>query len=401
MLPAIVAAQTQKNPWSVGVYGVKTEYLGDMRVYEDAVSSGNMFNRRVNTIYNFKMFHPGAALSVDHYLSRYFDLGLYASLGSTGYQFDNKANYGYNTTGHYNQTSRNFEVSPMLNINLHTRIKFLGQNDAKWVPYALIGIGGLGYFNISSNVNAVDGDYSIPQDRSNYSTVKNNYKDTPAFTGIISGGLGLEYKLNDQFSIRYQAELGWTTSDEYDMYTVKKGNDWQLQHSLGLVYSFGKLCNKPRPVVQPVIPVIPEPVKEPVFVPEPVKEEPVVEPIKEEPVAEPKKPISVKNALFATGKYAVNSTTAAILKEAIVELKSEETATILIKGHTDNVGQETFNQTLSLKRANAVKNYLIKHGINSARITTEGYGELQPIATNDTPQGRATNRRVEFVIRTE
>ncbi len=71
---------------------------------------------------------------------------------------------------------------------------------------------------------------------------------------------------------------------------------------------------------------------------------------------------------------------------------------INIIGHTDSKGAEEYNESLSLRRSNSVASYLRGNGIASTRIITTGMGETDPIATNDTEEGRALNRRVEFVI---
>ena len=71
---------------------------------------------------------------------------------------------------------------------------------------------------------------------------------------------------------------------------------------------------------------------------------------------------------------------------------------IRVTGHTDNVGGEAANQKLSLRRANAVKQYLAKHGIDPAKIKTSGQGKTKPIADNKSAQGRARNRRVQIEI---
>jgi len=71
---------------------------------------------------------------------------------------------------------------------------------------------------------------------------------------------------------------------------------------------------------------------------------------------------------------------------------------ILVVGHTDNVGSDQYNFDLSLRRANAVADYLIMRGVNTSRMGTEGHGEMEPIASNSTPSGRAQNRRVEIFV---
>jgi outer membrane protein OmpA-like peptidoglycan-associated protein len=72
--------------------------------------------------------------------------------------------------------------------------------------------------------------------------------------------------------------------------------------------------------------------------------------------------------------------------------------TIVIGGHTDSSGLDTMNQKLSEQRAQSVYNTLIKHGINGSTLSAIGYGESQPIAANNTPQGKAQNRRIEFKV---
>ena len=71
---------------------------------------------------------------------------------------------------------------------------------------------------------------------------------------------------------------------------------------------------------------------------------------------------------------------------------------IRIEGHTDSDGSEELNQRLSDKRASAVRTYLIRKGINAARMEAEGFGELRPMASNRSAAGKAKNRRVEFHI---
>ena len=69
-----------------------------------------------------------------------------------------------------------------------------------------------------------------------------------------------------------------------------------------------------------------------------------------------------------------------------------------VYGHTDSTGSDAYNQTLSENRARVVADYLVSKGVNQARIRSTGFGKTQPVATNDTPEGRAANRRVEIKI---
>ncbi|HEX7854951.1 MAG TPA: OmpA family protein [Sphingobium sp.] len=69
-----------------------------------------------------------------------------------------------------------------------------------------------------------------------------------------------------------------------------------------------------------------------------------------------------------------------------------------VMGHTDSDGSDTYNQALSERRATSVADYLSSHGVNAARLATRGFGKTQPIASNDTPEGKAQNRRVEIKL---
>jgi len=71
---------------------------------------------------------------------------------------------------------------------------------------------------------------------------------------------------------------------------------------------------------------------------------------------------------------------------------------VIAVGHTDAVGTDGYNQKLSIRRADAVKNFLVSKGIEKNRIYTEGKGEKQPVADNKTSEGRAKNRRVEVEV---
>ena len=79
-------------------------------------------------------------------------------------------------------------------------------------------------------------------------------------------------------------------------------------------------------------------------------------------------------------------------------MKRKKGLKILIAGHTDNVGNAAVNLQLSKDRANSVRAYLLKKGISGERVKAVGHGESQPIASNDTDEGRAANRRTEFEI---
>jgi len=106
----------------------------------------------------------------------------------------------------------------------------------------------------------------------------------------------------------------------------------------------------------------------------------------------------IKGLRFDYNKWDIKSEYYPFLEEAVKVLQMNPTMKIEIHGHTDSVGSDSYNQTLSEKRANAVKDYLIGKGIDPNKLTVKGMGEKDPIASNETPEGRAQNRRVELNV---
>jgi outer membrane protein OmpA-like peptidoglycan-associated protein len=103
--------------------------------------------------------------------------------------------------------------------------------------------------------------------------------------------------------------------------------------------------------------------------------------------------------LFEFDAASMRPSSVAILNRAAVLLK-RSTRPIMIEGHTDNVGPLDYT-TLSQARANAVGDALVARGVPAARIKTKGMAYLEPVASNDTPEGRALNRRVEILVKAE
>lgn len=101
---------------------------------------------------------------------------------------------------------------------------------------------------------------------------------------------------------------------------------------------------------------------------------------------------------FDTGGATLHRGSQRNLDPLVRYMKDHSEQNISVEGHTDSVGEESFNIDLSYRRAEAVKNYLVEAGISRDRISTKGFGESMPVAGNNTAQGRQLNRRVEIVI---
>ena len=104
----------------------------------------------------------------------------------------------------------------------------------------------------------------------------------------------------------------------------------------------------------------------------------------------------LKGVLFAPGQWAIDSRVHPALNEVVAILEKTPRLKLEIQGHTDNQGSVKHNQWLSEMRARVIRGYLVKKGIEGGRLTWAGYGSSKPVAPNDTPEGRAQNRRVEL-----
>jgi OmpA-OmpF porin, OOP family len=110
-----------------------------------------------------------------------------------------------------------------------------------------------------------------------------------------------------------------------------------------------------------------------------------------------KQKLVLRGVHFDFNKSNIRPGDAAVLDEAVTTLKANPNTTVNVDGYCDAIGGEEYNLKLSDRRANAVVDYLVKGGIPSSRLIPHGYGKTDFVATNDTAEGRAQNRRVELV----
>jgi outer membrane protein OmpA-like peptidoglycan-associated protein len=108
--------------------------------------------------------------------------------------------------------------------------------------------------------------------------------------------------------------------------------------------------------------------------------------------------VNMSDVLFDTGKYTLKPGAREKLAKVAGILLAYPGLTIEVDGHTDNVGSDEFNQTLSEQRATSVRDYLVQQGVSSNAVTAKGFGKTQPVASNDSSAGRLMNRRVELVV---
>jgi outer membrane protein OmpA-like peptidoglycan-associated protein len=105
-----------------------------------------------------------------------------------------------------------------------------------------------------------------------------------------------------------------------------------------------------------------------------------------------------QKVFFDTGKWVIKPVSFKLLNEVAEALKQNAGMEVMVEGHTDSVGGDTFNLTLSQNRAESVREYLVGQGVDPGRLKARGYGKTMPLDTNSTAAGRERNRRVEFTI---
>lgn len=108
--------------------------------------------------------------------------------------------------------------------------------------------------------------------------------------------------------------------------------------------------------------------------------------------------LTLGDVLFETGKAELRPGALRNLYPLVTFLQKYPERRVVIEGHTDSVGSDTYNLDLSQRRAEAVRDFLLQNGVNAAQMSTQGYGKASPIASNGTAAGRQQNRRVELII---
>lgn len=197
-------------------------------------------------------------------------------------------------------------------------------------------------------------------------------------------GLGLEYKFSEALAVRGEVER-YRVND-----AVGNRGDVNLV-SVNLVYKLGR----PAPSAPVVYAPPPEPVPAPV---EPVAQTlppPSPPPV---PAAVSEKVSLAAEALFDFDKSALKPEGKARLDALLAQLRGMDTEVMITVGHTDSTGTTQYNQKLSIRRAEAVKAYVVSQGLEASRVYTEGKGETQPAADNKSAEGRAKNRRVTLEV---
>jgi len=217
----------------------------------------------------------------------------------------------------------------------------------------------------------------------------------------ISVGAGVQGKLAKHLSAR--AQVIWR--NDTDHVSLPGNNDYgDLIYSVGLSFDFGGKEPPPPPAPAAAPPPPPPPPPNPDLDGDGVPNErdkcPNTRPgaVVDLDGCEVEAVIELEGVYFEFDKATIKPEGKVVLNEAAALLQKHERVVVEVAGHTDSTGSEDYNQGLSERRANAVKDYLTQQGVTATRLSARGYGEAQPVASNDTKEGRAENRRVELIV---
>jgi OOP family OmpA-OmpF porin len=236
------------------------------------------------------------------------------------------------------------------------------------------------------------------------------YSDT-TLNEFDSGGnavVGFKYCFSDTWAMRTDVNADFKDPSDQTLsgertrtYNVRLG----FSRFLGSKGSNSPCYIAPPPPAPVYVAPVPVPAPPPApMPPTPVAQEtpqqqpaPAPKPAAPTPAPTRRELLTLRGNAFEFDKSSLTAGARDTLQAVVTTLKNFPDAKIEIQGHTDAIGSETYNQALSERRANAVRDYLVSQGIGAGRITTIGYGETQPTATNDTAEGRALNRRVVII----
>ena len=249
--------------------------------------------------------------------------------------------------------------------------------------------------------------FALTEKLSAYGLLGAGYQDVTQEIGDHEDSALVNYGLGLRYDIPY---YGIALKGDVRHLLAFKNNQNSLMYTFGLALPLGKRYTE---TIAATIPVVSEPVIEKEIRPTPIKAEPmdddkdgVLNKFDKCPNTSPGVKVN-KDGCFETVNLNINFDNNSVqIKDQYMKniesfakiLTENKSLTAVIEAHTDAKGTDAYNQTLSDRRAIAVVNELKKLDVNSSRLTSRGYGESQPIASNDTEEGKALNRRVTALI---
>lgn len=375
-------AQTKEKKLGIGLQAGLNEYVGDLG----------------NGIFKFKNNNPFGALSIATYISPSINMGVQGSYGNYGFKSTNALYTGKEFFGN------KYDASMFVDYKFNNG--YILSESAKLSPFISLGIGMAGYNGDAGKINPFPLDLIVPV------------------------GAGIKYQISSSFAIQYKYLYNFTNHDEHDLIRMNEKNDKYGQQILGFVLSFGKKEKQATPpIAKPTIIVeadsdgdgVPDHADLCPDTPRGVKVDKNGCPLDKDgdgvpdyldkcpeipgPASNKGCPEEVTKMIdfleriqFEFDSQVIKVESFPLMDEAYKILKANPKYKLEIAGHTDNIGTEAYNQDLSERRARSVYNYLTIKGIEAERVKYAGFGSTKPIAGNDTAEGRAKNRRVEFKV---
>ncbi|HQT91206.1 MAG TPA: OmpA family protein [Candidatus Kryptobacter bacterium] len=234
------------------------------------------------------------------------------------------------------------------------------------------------------------------------------YLDENAFDAEFNYGAGLEWKFDPEWSLAGEFGNHRTFNSELDgavmSYALEpNGQDSYWTLGVGVKFYFGKgepskICGPTSVAVAPAAKDLTDYNRIEGIVKEYIPREVTRDVVVEKYIRIPANTWYLDGVKFAFDRSELLPESYPVLNDAVKLLTDNPDLNVEIKGYTDSIGTPIYNDTLSLQRAVAVKDYLVSQGIASRRLTAVGYGLTGPIATNVTAEGREINRRVEFRV---
>lgn len=358
-------AQNTARTWGVGGHFGTMQYAGDLG--SEMFSTDNL--------------HAAGALSLSKYFSNSFDGVFMVSHGLLDYTGDGRSFENFIT---------NFEVMARYKFNNG----YLLKEDFFIAPFIQAGVGNA-VSKARFYANDFEMDFNFPV------------------------GAGIKFQVSEPVSLVLQSNYHYTLSDVYDNRDNTDRNDNYrdqfLTSTIGIVYNFNLPVDTDGDGVVDKYDHCPEerggrethgcPDADNDGVADANDQCPNIAGVGENagcPAIKNKDRAvmqeAIKGLLFETGSAKIKAESNAVLDNVAAVLNANPAYKLTVHGHTDNTGNAEKNLELSKKRAQAAKDYLVSKGVAESRISSEGYGDAQPVGSNDTQEGRSKNRRVEFKI---
>jgi len=292
-----------------------------------------------------------------------FGAGAFIKLGKElSTNWDVQGGLSYTNSGLYKQTTLGLDA-----LYMFSRDKFR--------PFLLAGVG-------------------VAHNRLDYKLLGSPHSET---SPMVNLGLGAQYLLTDTFGLQADLREVWSRAEDKD---VNPNNSFDRQTINNTVLNLGGIFRFGAPAPMPVAAATPEPAPAPYVAPEPTPA-PYVAPA---PVActPTFETVTVSaDQLFGFNKYQLSNNGTAALDEVVAKLKAHpEFKLVMVTGHADRIGSVAYNQKLSERRANAVKQYLVAQGVEDSRLQAVGKGKSEPVVECEGAKSKklieclAPNRRV-------